>query len=1245
MLLVAWVAAGMMWNIPGGGPTYAVPVSSGNSLSSASGTEQNSATQPGRANPAVEARLVAAYGKLPLSFEANSGQADDSVKFLSHGRGYTVSLTATEAALCFGAPERCGTRSAVKDNEAALHRTAQPAGTLVNMKLVGANRGPRVSGLDRLPGTANYFIGSNPRNWRTRVATYAKVRYKSVYPGIDLIYYGNQAQLEYDFVVAPGADPKTIRLSLEGGGALKLDARGDLVLGGKGEEIRFHRPRFYQERGSRQQQVPGRYVLRGSHQVEFRLASYDARRPLRIDPVLSYSTYLGGNNFDQPNGIVVDSAGNAYVAGFTSSSNFPAPSGALQATYAGSSDAFVSKLSPSGSSLVYSTYLGGSFTDQALAIALDSLGSAYIAGQTLSSDFPTTAGAFKTAYGGNGDAFLAKLSPDGSSLAYSTYLGGSGLDEARGIALDSSGNIYIAGQTFSTDFPMLSALQTANKGNQDAFVAEFSASGSLVYSTYLGGSGNDLANGIAVDALGDAYVTGYTNSADFPVSNAPQATCKSCPNIDDAFVAEIGANGSGIVYSTYLGGSGNDQGTGIAVDAQGNAYVTGFTLSSDFPATVGAYQLSLLGSADAFVTKVSANGSTLGYSTYLGKAKYSYGQAIAVLNGNAYVTGVTAANSNFPLINPTQPTRTGSPPDAFVTELNAAGSSLYFSTCLGGGNFDEATAIAVDPQANVYIAGQTKSTNFPSMNPFQAVYGGADSDSFITKILFATTATLSPTPLAFSNQQVGTGSAARTLTLSNTGTSPLTIMSLTISGSNSGDFSQTNNCGSTVAQGANCAINVTFTPTASGARSGAVTITDNASGSPQIANLTGAGIAPAVSLTPASVSFGNQQVGATSAAQAVTLTNTGTAALSITSIAVTGANSGDFAQTNTCPVSPATLAANGACTISVTFTPAASGARSGALTITDNASDSPEAVSLTGTGTAPGVSLAPASVSFGSQQVGSTSAAQAVTLSNTGAAPLSITSVGISGSNSGDFAQTNTCGTSVAAGGNCTISVTFSPTATGPRNGNVTVTDNAGDSPQALPVTGVGTGATPAVTFTGAPASAAYQSTFAVAATTNASTLPTITTSGPCSVSGVSGAAANASATITMTGGTGACSLTANWAPDSNYAAATATQSTAAAQVAPTVTFTGAPASAAYQSSFAVTSTTNASTTAVIAASGACTTAGNTVTMTSGTGACSLTANWAADNNYTSATTSQSTGAAKIAASVTFTGAPASAAY
>src|SRR5207249_3382021 len=461
---------------------------------------------------------------------------------------------------------------------------------------------------------------NDPKKWHTNVPTYAKVRYKDVYPGIDLVYYGNQGQLEYDFVVEPGADPRTIRLTLQGGGRLKLDAQGDLVLG----EVRFRKPRLYQETAGDRQDVSGRYVLKGARQVAFQVASYDASRPLMIDPVLSYSTFLGGSNFDQINGITVDSSGVAYVAG-----------------------------------------------------------------QALSSNFPTTAGAFDTTYNGNGDAFLLKLSATGSSLLYSTYLGGSGLDQALGVALDSSGNIYMAGQTFSTNFPTLNALQTANGGLQDSFVAEFTNSGSPLYSTYLGGSGYDQANGIAVDALGRAYVTGYTTSPDFPLHNAPAvgAACSSCANnTNDAFVAAIGANGTGFVYSTYLGGSGDDQGMGIAVDAVGNAYVTGSTFSTNFPTTVGAYQRSLLGSSSAFVTLVDTNGSTLGYSTYLGSGGNTYGQAIAVAGGNAYIGGSTNASS-LPLVGAIQSGNAGGV-DAFAAEINPTGSAISFSTYFGGSAYD-----------------------------------------------------------------------------------------------------------------------------------------------------------------------------------------------------------------------------------------------------------------------------------------------------------------------------------------------------------------------------------------------------------------------------------------------------------------------------------------------------------------------------------------------------------------------------
>src|SRR5438094_3933059 len=798
---------------------------------------------PGTKANQPQARLAATYGKLPLTFEANHGQTDNKVKFLARGRDYALFLTATEAVLSFkkraepGGDDELSPKTQVSERESGDSGTRGRPSVLVDMKLVGGNPAPEVSGLERLPSTANYFIGNDPKKWHTNVPTYAKVRYRDVYPGIDLVYYGNQGQLEYDFVVEPGADPRTIRLTLQGGGRLKLDAQGDLVLG----EVRFRKPRLYQETAGDRQDVSGRYVLKGARQVAFQVASYDASRPLMIDPVLSYSTVLGGSNFDQINGIAVDSSGKAYVAGFTSSSPFPTTSGAFDATYGGSSDVFVSKFNPSvsgSSSLIYSTYIGGSFGEQALAIAVDSSGVAYVAGQALSSNFPTTAGAFDTTYNGNGDAFLLKLSATGSSLLYSTYLGGSGLDQALGVALDSSGNIYMAGQTFSTNFPTLNALQTANGGLQDSFVAEFTNSGSPLYSTYLGGSGYDQANGIAVDALGRAYVTGYTTSPDFPVHNAPAvgAACSSCANnTNDAFVAAIGANGTGFVYSTYLGGSGDDQGMGIAVDAVGNAYVTGSTFSTNFPTTVGAYQRSLLGSSSAFVTLVDTNGSTLGYSTYVGSGGNTYGQAIAVAGGNAYIGGSTNASS-LPLVGAIQSGNAGGV-DAFAAEINPAGSAISFSTYFGGSAYDQVTAVAIN-SGNMYIAGSTHSTDLPTAQAYQGSYGGGDSDAFLAKIQISTVS-LSPGSLTFSAQQVDTTSPPQPVTLTNSGSSSLSITSITFTGSNSGDFAQTNNCGSSVPQGASCTINVTFTPAASGPRSATLTVNDNAFGSPHTASVAG----------------------------------------------------------------------------------------------------------------------------------------------------------------------------------------------------------------------------------------------------------------------------------------------------------------------------------------------------------------------------------------------------------------------
>jgi hypothetical protein len=455
--------------------------------------------------------------KLPLAFEKNRGQTGSKVKFLARGQGYTLFLTSGEAVL-------------------ALHKASAKSGVL-RMKLLGANPASNVSGVDELPGKTNYFIGNDAKRWHTNVPMYAKVKYKSVYSGIDLIYYGNQRQLEYDFVVAPGADPRRIQLGVRGARKISRSEDGDLVLAMDEGEIRWHKPAVYQQKGGAKQEVAAHYVIKGKNRVGFAVADYDLRRPLFIDPVI-YSTYLGGSLEDLGAGIAVDSSGNSYVTGWTQSTDFPTMN-PLQPANAGGGygDAFVAKLNPTGSALVYSTYLGGSGDDAGWGIAVDNLGNAYVTGNTTSTNFPTM-NPLQPAYGGgNGDTFVAKLNPTGSVLLYSTYLGGSGADTGYGVAVDSSGDAYVTGWAGSTDFPTANPLQPANGGAPDAFVTEINTTGSaLVYSTYLGGSSGDSGLGIAVDSSGNAYVTGWTTSTDFPTMNPLQPASGGA---FDAFVAKL----------------------------------------------------------------------------------------------------------------------------------------------------------------------------------------------------------------------------------------------------------------------------------------------------------------------------------------------------------------------------------------------------------------------------------------------------------------------------------------------------------------------------------------------------------------------------------------------------------------------------------------------------------------------------------------------------------------------------------
>jgi Beta-propeller repeat len=720
--------------------------------------------------------LLKTYGSLPLRFEVNSGQTDSRVKFLSRGGGYTLFLTSTEAVLALGkgksaiparhpfgraalsAPFSLASRNPAAEGTGSadfllrsmpfsgLLKPAVDVGrtpnlesrapTALRMRLVAANPSARATGLEETLAKSNYFTGKDPKKWRTNVPNFAKVKFENVYPGVDLVYYGNQGQLEYDFVVAPGVDPRAIKLAIQGASRLGVDAQGDLVADLGGEEVRMHKPVVYQPEESKSKlprhNIEGSYVLLGENQVGFQVSGHDPHKALVIDPVVKYSTYLGGSGddwasiFDFLRGIAVDSGGNAYVIGTTASTDFPTTVGGFQTTFGGgdggcneppefagcaAGDVFVAKLSADGT-LVYSTYLGGSADDWGEGIAVDAAGNAYLAGETASPDFPPM-NPIQGANAGLTDMFFAKLNPAGSSLVYSTYLGGSSYDMVPMIALDSHGNLYFEGTTLSTDIPTANAYQpnTGSPGSPDIWAGKLNAAGNaLVYSTYLGGSDWDVCGSdIVVDRNGDAYLDGFTCSTDFPTRNPIQgAIAGDC----DAFLTKLNSGGQ-LAYSTYLGGSGFESTRGTAVDANGNAYFAGITFSSDFPTTSGAFDTAhafgtcghppdTFPCAVGFVTKVNARGNALVYSTYLGGTGFDFAAGIVVDPfGNAYIAGGTYS-TDFPTVTPLQARNAGNE-DVFLTKLNPAGNVLVFSTYFGGSRFDEPSGLALGPDGDIYI--------------------------------------------------------------------------------------------------------------------------------------------------------------------------------------------------------------------------------------------------------------------------------------------------------------------------------------------------------------------------------------------------------------------------------------------------------------------------------------------------------------------------------------------------------------
>ena len=931
--------------------------------------------------PGSEAQIKEAFGRLPMSFVENRGQVDKRARYMAQGAGYTFFFTPDEVVLSLAG-------GATTADQAAAGGSSVD-GVVLSLRFLGGSPGALVEGVERLPGRVNYARGSDATAWLTGVPTYASVVYREVWPGIDAVLRGDGATLKYEFHVAPGARPADIRLAYAGANGLRLDGDGALVVQTPLGALRDAAPVSHQQIDGRRVPVDSRYELGADGEYGFAVGAYRPDQPLIIDPGLEYSTLIGGSSHEQVHGAAVDGDGNAVVVGLTQSSDFPTSPGAIDRTFNGGvMDVFVTKFNPTGSGVVYSTYMGGpparlrrgSETpfETARAVAVDAAGNAYVTGQTTSPEFPTTSGAFQRKLNATSnvanDAFVTKLSNSGS-LVYSTFLGGGGFEDGRDIAVDSSGSAYVVGETGSDEFPTTaSGFQRSRAGNRDGFVTKLNATGSgLLYSTYLGGSLElDRTEAVAVDSSGAVYVAGSTRSTDFPTtpgSLQPVHSGGGFADLFEVFVTKFTPAGA-LAYSTFLGTSRMDLASDLAVDSSGNAHVTGSAgLSSEFPTTAGAHDTAGTSSSRSFVSKLDATGSSLVFSTFFPVTKIALNA-----DGSAWLAG-------------------GRGGEAYLARLDAAGSAIQDEAIIGGGQGDGAAAVATGPDGSVFIAGNTMSPDFPTTEgAFDRTWAGDPAvfwgDGFVAR--FSPDGAPPPPPpppaaeinsVALDPTSVSPGSAS-TGTVTLTAAAPSGGAAVSLFSSSPSTASVPSSV--TVPEGATSA---TFTvSTSSGASNTSVFITARYNSEDRVAELTitePAEVAVSgLALSPNPVAGGSSSTGtvtmtaaAPSGGAVVSLTSSNTAVATVPStVAVpAGATSATFTVstgTSAFDQSSAISASHGGVTRTVILQVTASGGSGASLS---------------------SLSLSPTSVTGGDSSTG------AVTL--TAAAPSGGASVALSSSN------------------------------------------------------------------------------------------------------------------------------------------------------------------------------------------------------------------------------------------------------